>query len=65
MRQLAGTKTRYRRAYAAPLAGLISDRAEYKGIGNFLQDRSDESHLSLHNVDDLYNRPHIPTGSPP
>ncbi len=30
MRQLAGTKTRYRRAHAAPLAGLISDRAEYK-----------------------------------
>ena len=30
MRQLAGTKTRYRRAHAAPLTGLISDRAEYK-----------------------------------
>jgi len=29
MRQLAGTKTRYRRAHAAPLAGLISDDAEY------------------------------------
>ena len=29
MRQLAGTKTRYRRAYATPLAGLISGRAEY------------------------------------
>ena len=25
MRQLAGTKTRYRRAPAAPLAGLIND----------------------------------------
>ena len=32
MRQLAGTKTRYRRAQAAPLAGLISGRAKY----NFL-----------------------------
>jgi len=32
MRQLAGTKTRYRRAVAAPLAGLISGRAKYKGI---------------------------------
>jgi len=30
MRQLAGTKTRYRRAHAAPLAGLISSRAKYK-----------------------------------
>ena len=29
MRQLAGTKTRYRRAYAAPLTGFISGRAEY------------------------------------
>ena len=29
MRQLAGTKTRYRRAHAAPLAGLISDRVEH------------------------------------
>ena len=29
MRQLAGTKTRYRRAHAAPLAELISDRVEY------------------------------------
>ncbi len=29
MRQLAGTKTRYRRAHAAPLTGLISDRVEY------------------------------------
>ena len=29
MRQLAGTKTRYRRAHAAPLAGLISGRAKY------------------------------------
>ena len=28
--QLVGTKTRYRRAHAAPLAGLISGRAEYK-----------------------------------
>ena len=28
MRQLAGTRTRHRRAYAAPLAGLISDRVE-------------------------------------
>ena len=27
MRQLAGTKMRYRRAHAAPLAGLISGRA--------------------------------------
>ncbi len=32
MRQLAGTKTRYRRAHAAPLAALISDRAEYKAF---------------------------------
>ena len=30
MRQLAGTKTRYRRAHAAPLAGLISGRVECK-----------------------------------
>ena len=30
MRQLAGKKTRYPRADAAPLAGLISGRAEYK-----------------------------------
>ena len=30
MRQLAGTKTRYRRAHAAPLAGLVSDRVEYQ-----------------------------------
>ncbi|GEM_PF-2335168 len=28
-RQLAGTRTRYRRAHAAPLAGLISGRAKY------------------------------------
>ena len=28
MRQLAGTKTRYRRAHATPLARLISGRAE-------------------------------------
>ncbi len=31
MRQLAGTRTRYRRAYDAPLAGLISGRVE---LGN-------------------------------
>ncbi len=30
MRQLAGTRTRHRRAHAAPLAGLISGRAEYR-----------------------------------
>jgi hypothetical protein len=30
MRQLAGTKTKYRRAHAAPLARLISERAKYK-----------------------------------
>ena len=29
MRLLAGTRTRYRRAHAAPLAGLISGRAKY------------------------------------
>jgi len=29
MGQLAGTRTRYRRAHAAPLAGLISGRAKY------------------------------------
>ena len=29
MRQLAGTRTRYRRAHAAPLTGLFSDRLEY------------------------------------
>ncbi len=29
MRQLAGTRTRYRRAHATPLAGLISGRAKY------------------------------------
>ena len=28
MRQLAGTRTRYRRAHAAPLTGPISDRVE-------------------------------------
>jgi len=32
MRQLAGTKTRYRRAHAAPLAGHISGRAKYNVI---------------------------------
>jgi hypothetical protein len=32
MRQLAGTKTRYRRAHATPLAGLISGRAEYNSL---------------------------------
>jgi hypothetical protein len=32
MRQLAGTRTRYRRAHAAPLAGLISGRAKYNGV---------------------------------
>jgi len=31
MRQLAGTKTMYRRAHAAPLAGLISGREVYLG----------------------------------
>ena len=30
MRQLAGNRKRYRRAYAAPLAELISGRAEYR-----------------------------------
>ena len=30
MRKLAGTKTTYRRAYAAPLAGLNADCAEYR-----------------------------------
>jgi len=30
MRQLAGTRTRYRRAYAAPLAGLSFGAAEYR-----------------------------------
>ncbi len=34
MRQLAGTKTRYRRAHAAPLAGLIFARAEYHWFGS-------------------------------
>ena len=29
MRQLAGTRTRYRRAHATPLAQLVSGRAEY------------------------------------
>jgi len=29
MRQLAGTKARYRMAHAAPLARLISGRAKY------------------------------------
>ena len=29
MRQLAGTRASYRRAHAAPLAGLISDRVVY------------------------------------
>ena len=32
MRQLAGTKAMYRRAHAAPLAGVIYGRAEYKSI---------------------------------
>jgi len=30
MRQLAGTKMQYRRAYAAPFASLISGREKYK-----------------------------------
>jgi hypothetical protein len=30
MRQLAGAKARYRRAYASPLAGSISDSAEHR-----------------------------------
>ena len=30
MRQLAGTKTRYRRAHAAPLAGLVPGRSEHQ-----------------------------------
>ena len=34
MRQLAGTKTRYRRAHAAPLAGLISGRAKYRNLNH-------------------------------
>jgi len=29
MRQLAGTRTKYRRADATPLAGLISNRSNY------------------------------------
>jgi len=32
MRQLAGTKMKYRRAHAAPLAGLISGRAKYNSF---------------------------------
>ena len=32
MHQLAGTKTRYRRADAAPLTGVISGSAEQKAI---------------------------------
>ena len=35
MRQLAGTKTRYRRAYAAPLAGRTSDRVENNAYPSF------------------------------
>jgi len=33
MRQLAGTKTKYRMAHAAPLTGLISGRAKYNRDG--------------------------------
>ena len=29
MRQLAGTRTRYRKAHTAPLAGLVFGRAKY------------------------------------
>jgi len=36
MRQLAGTKTRYRRAHAAPLAGFICGRAKYVFISLLL-----------------------------
>ena len=36
MHQLAGTKTRYRRAHAAPLAGLISGRAELSAQGSLV-----------------------------
>ena len=39
MRQLAGTRTRYRRAHAAPLAGLISGRAKYKALQMDLERR--------------------------
>ncbi|MEJ7593631.1 MAG: hypothetical protein WKF77_18995, partial [Planctomycetaceae bacterium] len=33
-RQLAGTKTRYRRAHAAPLTGLISDGVEHSSLNS-------------------------------
>jgi len=41
MRQLAGTKTGYRRAHAAPLAGLISGRAKYKSGSSTNEVRGD------------------------
>ena len=34
MRQLAGTKTRDRRAHATPLAGLIFGRVQFNRVGN-------------------------------
>ena len=37
MRQLAGTGTKYRRAHATPLAGLISGRSEYSFPSSFQQ----------------------------
>ena len=48
MRQLAGKRTKYRRAHAAPLAGLISDRAEYNIIP---RTESDSSLSTIDTVD--------------
>ena len=54
MRQLAGKKTRYRRADAAPLAGLISGSAAYKATGEIQSTSQSKTSLTAereeHNV---------------
>ena len=54
MRQLAGTKTRYRRAHAAPLAGLISDRLPYDDFQETMT-RPCHSHYSTSRLKVLAN----------
>ena len=48
MRQLAGTRTRYRRAHAAPLAGLFFDRVKYKSWSAPNSDESGYTSLPLY-----------------
>ena len=52
MRKLAGTKTRYRRADATPLAGLISGRAKHihRGFHRDIESGSCESALKIHKL---------------